>query len=175
MRVDHRPSICSVNLSRRSFHVARRLKLMLKPADPAHRERGQALIEMVLVLPIIVIFILVLVDFGVAIDRREVLQHAVYEGGREGIVGTTVDEIKDRTVAQSQGLLAEGDVSVCYVDADVNGDIGAGDDVRVSANYTHNFVILSGSFFGLSSPSISLTPEADAKLANGPQGSEPAC
>jgi hypothetical protein len=141
-------------------------------------ERGQALIEMALVLPLVFVFLLALVDFGIAIDRREVLQHAVYEGSRQAIVGTTIDEIKDRTVAQSQGLLEADDVAVCYIDNDGNGDIGAGDDVRVSASYDYKFTIGSGElfdFFGASTPSISLTPHADSRLANGPQGAEPEC
>jgi TadE-like protein len=133
---------------------------------------------MALVLPLIFVFLLALVDFGIAIDRREVLQHAVYEGSRRGIVGTTIDEIKDRTIDQSQGLLEEDDIAVCYIDNDGNGDIGAGDDVRVSADYDYVFTAGSGEmfgFFGADPPSIALTPHADSRLANGPQGSEPTC
>ncbi|HET8943770.1 MAG TPA: TadE/TadG family type IV pilus assembly protein [Dehalococcoidia bacterium] len=152
----------------------------LKPATSAclRRERGQALIEMALILPLIVVFILTLVDFGIAIDRREVLQHAVYEGSRRAIVGTTVDEIKARTIAQSQGLLTAADITVCYVDSDGNGDINAGDDARVSASYDYNFSVGGGEIltaFGVPVPSISLTPSADSRLANGPQDSEPEC
>jgi hypothetical protein len=141
-------------------------------------ERGQALIEMAFVLPLMFVFLLALVDFGIAIDRREVLQHAVYEGSRRGIVGTTIDEIKARTVEQSQGLLTEDQITVCYIDNDANGDIGAGDDVRVSADYDYNFTVGGGEMltaFGVTPPSIALTPHADARLANGPQGSEPTC
>lgn len=154
-----------------------------KPAmQPQRRsprgQRGQALIEMALILPLIMVFILTLVDFGIAIDRREVLQHAVYEGSRRAAVGTTIDEIKARTVAQSQGLLAETDITVCYVDSDGNGDINAGDDVRVSASYDYNFSVGGGEIltaFGVPVPSIALTPKAESRLANGPQGGEPTC
>jgi Flp pilus assembly protein TadG len=133
---------------------------------------------MALVLPLIVVFILTLVDFGIAIDRREVLQHAVYEGSRRAAVGTTVQEIKDRTVAQSQGLLTDAAITVCYIDNDGNGDIGAGDDVRVSADYTYSFSVGGGEIltaFGVPVPSIGLTPKAESRLANGPAGSEPLC
>ena len=142
------------------------------------RERGQALIEMALVLPLIMVFILALVDFGIAIDRREVLQHAVYEGSRRGAVGTTIDEIETRTVNQSQGLLTAADITVCYIDNDGNGDIGAGDDVRVSADYTYSFSVGGGEIltaFGVPVPTIGLTPKAESRLANGPVGSEPLC
>lgn len=147
----------------------------------SRRERGQALIEMALVLPLIMVFILALVDFGIAIDRREVLQHAVYEGSRRGAVGAPVDGaggIKERTVDQSQGLLTEADITVCYIDSDENGDIGAGDNVRVSASYDYDFTVGGGEIltaFGVPVPSIALTPKADSRLANGPTGTEPTC
>ncbi len=147
---------------------------MLAPVIIRRKERGQALIELALVLPLVLVFILVLVDFGIAIDRREVLQHAVYEGSRKGIPGATVEAIKDRAVAQSQGLLAVGDITVCYIDSDTNGAINAGDDVRVSANYTYKFSVGSGellSAFGVPVPSIALTPKAESRLANGPLAS----
>ncbi len=158
----------------------------LKPAPEtvgaaSGRERGQALIEMALVLPLIMVFILVLVDFGIAIDRREVLQHAVYEGSRRGAVGAPVDGvggIKERTVDQSQGLLTDAEITVCYIDSDLNGDISAGDDVRVSADYDYNFNVGSGqivSAFGVTIPPISLTPKADSRLANGPPGTVDLC
>ena len=141
-------------------------------------ERGQALIEMAFILPIILVFLLTLVDFGIAIDRREVLQHAVYEGSRKAIPGVTVQEIKDRTVAQSQDLLTDADIDVCYTDSDLNGAINAGDDVRVSASYQYNFTI-GGSevlgIFGVTPPSIALTPKAESRLANGPQGTTDLC
>ena len=57
------------------------------------------------IIPVIFVFILLLVDFGTALDRREVLQHAVREGARKGAVAAGVSEIVDTTVAQSQGLL----------------------------------------------------------------------
>lgn len=141
-------------------------------------ERGQALIEMALVLPLILVFLLTLVDFGIAIDRREVLQHAVYEGSRKAIPGATVQEIKDRTVAQSQDLLTDADIDVCYIDSDLNGAINAGDDVRVSASYDYNFTIGGSemlSVFGVTPPSIALTPKAESRLANGPQGTVDLC
>lgn len=165
--------------SSRSASRAGRLKSVLeRAATRSRRERGQALIELALVLPLIVVFILTLVDFGIAIDRREVLQHAVYEGSRRGIVGTTIDEIKTRTIAQSQGLLAAADITVCYIDSDGNGDVNAGDDVRVAANYDYNFSVGGGEIltaFGVPVPSIALTPSADSRLANGPTGAAPLC
>jgi hypothetical protein len=133
-------------------------------------ERGQAIIEMILVLPLLFLFIMVLVDFGVAMDRREVIQHAVREGTRKGAVGWTVDDIKDYTASESQGVLEADDVDVCYVDIDASGLAGnAGDAVRVSATYVHEFNVGSGELlavFGVDAGlwDITMTPEAQGLL-----------
>src|SRR2546428_9890554 len=61
--------------------------------QPRRSERGQTLIEFAFVLPVILVFILVLVDFGIALDRREVLQPAVGDAARSGAVGSGLDAI----------------------------------------------------------------------------------
>ncbi len=160
--------------SRYSARGAGRLEPALEPATDSRGERGQALIEFAFVLPIILVFLLGLVDFGIAIDRREVLQHAVYEGSRKAIPGATVEDIQDRAVAQSKGLLTRADVTVCYIDSDSNGMINGGDDVRVSADYSYTFTIGSGQLleaFGFDPPSIAMTPKAESRLSNGPVAS----
>ncbi len=132
-------------------------------------ERGQALIEAAFVLPIIFVFILVIVDFGIALDRREVIQHGVREGARAGAVGANVSDIIDKTVDQSQGVLDAADITVCYVDGpDANALAGnAGDFVRVSATYTYKFTAGGGEMltaFGVGVPTITMTPSAEARL-----------
>ena len=131
-------------------------------------ERGQALIEMAFVLPLIFVFLLVLVDFGMALDHRQVIQHAVRDGARHAAVGADVAAVKQYTVDQSQGILGAADVSVCYVDMNGNGNPGnPGDDVRVSATYTYRFTTGGGEMltvFGVPVPSIAMTPSADMRL-----------
>ena len=53
---------------------------------PRGSEGGQTLIEFALIMPIVFLFLFVLVDFGIAMDRRLVLQHAVREGARYAAV-----------------------------------------------------------------------------------------
>ena len=50
-------------------------------------EGGQTLIEFALAAPLLLVFLLAIVDFGIAIDRRIVLDHAVREGARYASVG----------------------------------------------------------------------------------------
>jgi len=108
------------------------------------RERGQTLIEFAFVTPFLLVLLLTILDFGIAVDRREVIQHAVREGARQGAVGASVAKIKDVTSNQSQDVLDPADVEVCYVDGDggsPNAGI-AGSNVRVSATFTYHL------FFG---------------------------
>ena len=133
--------------------------------------KGQTLLEFAFVLPIMLVFLFVIVDFGIAIDRRIVLQHAVREGARKGAVTNNISAITDTTVAQSQGLLDPADVDVCYEDANANGNDGEpGDNVKVSATFTYEFTIPFASLFnfmGATVPSgISMTPSADMRLEN---------
>jgi len=134
----------------------------------AKGQHGQALIELAFVLPVIFVFLLVLVDFGIAIDRREVLQHAVREGARRAAVTTDTTNIIDTTVDQSQGILAPADISVCYVNTNGDGTVGnAGDGVRVSAIFTYEFTAGGGellSAWNVPVPSIDMTPHGEARL-----------
>jgi Flp pilus assembly protein TadG len=133
---------------------------------PARREKGQALIELVLVLPLIFVFILVIVDFGLALDRREVIQHDVREGARRGAVGASVAQI-EQAAGEVPGTF---EIDVCYVDKNGNGNPGnAGDSVRVSGTYVYEFTVGSGellSVFGVNANGwdITMTPSAESRL-----------
>ena len=141
--------------------------------------RGQALVEFALIAPMILLFLFVIVDFGIAMDRRIVLQHAVREGARYAAVHTNELDIQDRTVAQAQDLINVGVVDVCYVDGDdANTSVGdPGDSVQVSATFVYDLAIvrpvLSGLFGGTSAGTIDMTPSATARLERTVSGAGP--
>lgn len=117
------------------------------------------------------IFLFVLVDFGIAIDRRVVIQHAVREGARQGAIGVSESEIETVVIDQSQGVLDADDITVCFVDGpDSNSNAGnVGDNVRVSAVYVYSFAGISGELagaLGIDSDSfnITMTPSGEARL-----------
>jgi Flp pilus assembly protein TadG len=135
------------------------------------RDRGQALIEFAFVAPLFLVLLLTILDFGIALDRREVIQHAVREGARQGAVGASESEITTITVNQSQGRFAAGDVTVCYVDGDGGsppaGTVGS--NVRVSGTYDYElFFGTDGLFEWLgvdpSAFTVNMTPSAEARL-----------
>lgn len=130
--------------------------------------RGQTLIEFVFVLPLILVFFFSLVDFGIAIDRRIILQHGVREGARFAAVHSVETDIKQRTVDQSQGIIDIADVDVCYVDGtDSNSSVGdAGDSVRVKSSFIWEFPIMTEMLgaFGVPALTIDMTPSGSARL-----------
>ena len=143
-------------------------------------QRGQTLLEFALVAPLLIFFVLALVDFGIAIDRKLVLDHAVREGVRFASVGG--DAINDNPTdatgvrlymqGQSQGVVdpaagpgENGYTEVCY-DADGG--------VQVGITYTHDFVTGFTSIFSTSVGSITMNPEARARVEQAVAGI-PAC
>jgi Flp pilus assembly protein TadG len=130
-------------------------------------ERGQTILEFALIIPIMLVFLLIVVDFGLAMDRRIVLQHAVREGAREAATGASVAEIQQVT-AEPVGI-PESKVQVCYRNSDGNSQTGnVGDDVRVytvDVNYrftTGGTEMLTA--FGVSTPQIPMNPSAEMRL-----------
>jgi len=134
-------------------------------------QRGQSLLEFALIAPFVLFFLLALVDFGIAIDRRIVLDHAVREGARYASVGgqaltsgtpANASDVKTYTSAQAQGVVGGSAVGVCYLD-DNGGGFGLGDTVKVTANYTYNFVTGFSAIIPGISPSISMNASASAR------------
>lgn len=135
--------------------------------------RGQALIEFAFIAPLTLVFLIVMVDFGIALDRRIVLQHAVSDGARRGTVDPDITTTIGYTEAQSQGLLDTAQdptaVVVCFTDDDGDGNWGeVGDSIVVKADFDYEFTVAFGQLFnafGAAIPgSINMTPSATKRL-----------
>jgi Flp pilus assembly protein TadG len=70
----------------------------------SRRQRGQALTEFALILPVILLLFMGVFDFGRAIYAYNVVSNAAREGGRTAIVNQTLADIKSRAVAQATAL-----------------------------------------------------------------------
>lgn len=132
-------------------------------------QRGQSILEFVVVFPILMIFLFSIIDVGVAVSRRATLQHAVREGARYAATLDNSDGgtfVKDRTSAQSQDLVPAGDVSICYEDVDGSGDVNKGDAVDVTAPYMYKPFILRAAlgWWGASVPDIDMSVTGSARM-----------
>ncbi len=133
------------------------------------KEKGQSMVEFALVLPLFLIVMFIIADFGVGFSRWLVLTNSTREGAREGTVGASVAEIQDRTASTSNGLLDAGDVVVTYEDFASDG-VGQGDAVAVSADYEYNLITPLGRILNLTFGSITLSSCTDMRLELEPDG-----
>jgi Flp pilus assembly protein TadG len=68
------------------------------------RSRGQSLTEFALILPILLLIIFGVVDFGRAIYAYNAVSNAAREGGRTAIVNQTASDIRSRAIQQATAL-----------------------------------------------------------------------
>ena len=149
--------------------------MALRAARGRAGERGQALTEAMFVIPFVLALILLILDFGIALDRREVIVHAVREGARAAANGDDIGQIKAAAVDQSEGNLTPEKVSVCYRDEDGDGYPGGVNDSVVVA-IDHQYDMLTGGMSWLGVPTqLSISPTAEAPLLNPAQGPAPPC
>ena len=128
-------------------------------------QRGQALVEFAFVFPILLFVLFATVDFGVGLTRWIAVTNAAREAARLGAVGADADAIRQRAIDTSDGILADGVISVAYADVD-GGDIGPGDSVVVDVEYEYNLITPLGRIIDAASPldSITLSACSDMRL-----------
>jgi Flp pilus assembly protein TadG len=111
----------------------------------AHDNKGQELVEYALTLPILLLLILGIVEFGVAIFAYNTIANAAREGARVGAVlpGNELSdemrqEIEDAVVARTGGLSLtggpHGNISVTET------AVISGTAIQVTVDYTHTLI-----------------------------------
>jgi len=150
------------------------MRLFKTLANRERRQRGQTLIEFALLVPVMFLLLLMIVDFGLALDRRITLQHAVDDGARRGVVDPDIARTITYTENESQGLLDNaahpGAVVVCFMDDD--GDLKwgeVGDSIVVKSDFDYNYTLGFGELFfdalKVNIPhTIKLNPDATKRL-----------
>jgi hypothetical protein len=99
-------------------------------------ERGAAVVELALVLPILLTVLLGIVEFGRAYNTKISLTHAAREGARAAAVGYDDDEVED--------VVKDAATTLPLTDADIDivGDCDdPGDPIEVSASYDFDFIV----------------------------------
>lgn len=76
-----------------------------------NRTRGQSLVEFALVLPIFLVLLSGMVDFGMALYTNITLMNATREGARLGIITPDATSIEERVRSMATGL-SQADLSV---------------------------------------------------------------
>ena len=105
------------------------------------KQRGQAMVEFALILPLLLIVMFIIVDFGFGFSKWVIVTNAAREGARFGAIGAPLDQVVARTVETSNGILTAADVEAAYIDRNGNAAADRGDHVAVRA--THNYQLLT--------------------------------
>ena len=96
------------------------------------KEEGQSLVEFVLVLPVLLILLLGIVEFGQIFFSYMVIQNASRDGARHGTVWAT-DEAIRLTVQDKTNFLEQSNLTVTIEPAPNLRQHG--EEIRVSINY----------------------------------------
>lgn len=70
----------------------------------SRHERGQAVLELALILPILLLLLFGIIEFGIIFHDNLVLNQAAREGARLGVVGGTDEEIREMVERVAPGL-----------------------------------------------------------------------
>lgn len=158
-----------------------------RPGDPQRRGRlrrlrrggrGQSLVEFSLLLPVMLIIIFGIIDFGMGLRSYISLTNATREGARFAAVGnpagsfpsqcngTTTTTVIGRTCVAVEGLNRSNITSLTVTYP--NGQ-GPGNSVVVSADYTYEYITPLGDFInffsgGTLTETLSLSTSTDMRL-----------
>lgn len=142
---------------------------------------GQAVVEFVLLFPLVLVLIMVIVEFGFALHSYVTINNAASEAARYAAVGNepnagalcqtspATPSIEGRAVDASGGLLTCSEVSVSYIKITAGTGFTRGDGVAVHIAHTYNTVtplgqLLSALSFGTLPSSLTMTACSDSRL-----------
>ena len=106
-------------------------------------ERGAALLETAITLPLILFISVAIFEFGRAYQTWQVLTNAAREGARVAVInGTTDDTVREaaRTYMRGGALLRANDAPIVL---DRNAPLGDRSGSSVTINYPFSFIVLN--------------------------------
>ena len=119
------------------------------------RRQGMAMVEMVIIAPLLLMLIFAIAEFGVMFGRWQNLSNAASEGARTAVVfrtscvqATVETEVRTRVKAYAATLgmaVADGDITVTGVCA------GPGTNSVINVTHTYDFSVLPNFATSLSS------------------------
>lgn len=126
-------------------------------------EKGQSLAEFAMVVPIFLILVFAIVDFGMGFHAWITVTNAAREGARIGAVGADESTIEDR-VLDTVGSLDEDDLQITIVNAGGS----PGESVSVDVAYDYELITplsnLLGFFGGGIGSPINFSSEAEMRI-----------
>lgn len=128
-------------------------------------QNGATVVEFAIILPLLIVFLFGIIEFGLLLYNKQVITNASREGARAGLVvripRLSDQEIKDKVKEYAQSRLVtfgsdtleDDDIDILPIDSGGTFDPSTerctsfGCDLKVGLTYTYNFLVLSN--FGL--------------------------
>ena len=138
-------------------------------------EDGAQLVEFALVLPMLLLVVLGIAEFGFIFQRLEVMTNAAREGARMAVLpGYTTADVQTRvrtyvTQGRVPTTLVNPSIVVTNVTIPVGGGLPALNARRVTVTYTHTFTLLPGigNLLGATYTTVPLTAVAEMRNESG--------
>lgn len=135
------------------------------------QDLGQAILEFALAIPVLLAFILFIVDCGLLAFSHVSLSNAVREGARCAAVGGTANAVAERVIA-TYGGPGNGPYDIYREFSPLSPQIG--DSVTVSADYDYEWITPVGLVPGLSGTST-LTKAATMRMETADTEAKASC
>ena len=145
------------------------LKLIRRRTENGQRdEKGQALVEFALLVPIFLILLFAIVDFGMGFHSWITVTNSAREGARLGAVQATTLQIETRVRDTATLINEDTNMTVTVTNAADNGG-DPGESVVVQVDYDYDLItplaslvaFLSGDTLG---PTLELSSTAEMRL-----------
>ena len=107
--------------------------------------KGQALVEFAIVLPILLLLVMGIFQFGMMLNSYLTIENASREGARAGIIGSSDAEIQELIIATSP-VLNPLDLTVSITPDEINRKAGDTLTVKLTYNYKLTVPIISSLF-----------------------------
>ncbi len=139
-------------------------------------EKGAELVEMALTLPLLLLVVLAIVDFGLMFQKYEVIVNSAREGVRlSARSGTTQTDVVDRvnSYVQGAGLPAgAGGPTVVVTPTTISVGPGTWQATQVDVFYSHDYIFFGpfASLFGAGFSSVTLNAQATMRNQVGGSG-----
>ena len=107
------------------------------------RERGAAMVEFAVILPVLIVLVFGIIHFAIAFNRVQGLHAAAREGARTASIPTaTLSDVDDRVTEALTGINYDGAPSIAVPTGGCSGRTGEEVRVEVTAQYTFAIPLL---------------------------------
>lgn len=121
------------------------------------------MVEMVIILPVLLMLLFAIAEFGLVLTKWQTLTNAAREGARDAIVyrtGCDAATVESEVRTKVKNYAAAGGVTLTDADIAVSGACGAANtDTSVSVDHDYTFMVLPG-FASSINPTLTLSSSA---------------